>query len=268
MSKGLATGSNLRLPKGINLKNQGTTGLRVSNMLSHSPEIVKQYIKIKSKTYGTYIADIWDCEDYCFLAASDIRYRFQGQPVGIALGEMPEGDHAVLSLWFEDDKKEWRHWYFDPTLNKDLTNFKPYVIIPVAPSGSLNHHELSPYESFRFLDNAAFILDEENAYKFDLIEAAKTTLTNWKNNGLPEEGRFIDSTYYSYNDQVFYWFSHIRREHQGVPVGAALGKYQETDYGALILWKSPREFVYWDIFESVEFAEGDFPDFKPRIVIV
>lgn len=277
MSKGLVDQTTLKLPKGITLKTRGTTGLRVSHLLSHGSEKVIPYIANQAKNYGEYIPEKWDCEDFCFLAASDVRYAFQGTPVGVVLGSKKvkgkDEDHAVIVLWFEKDingKKEWEYIYYDPTFPKGnpVTDFTPYVVIPIPPSGSLNHYEYPPFEDFKFLEDAAFELDEIDSYKFDLIDAAKETLIKWKDEGYPGEGRFIDSTYYSYNDQVFRWFSLIRKEQKGAPIGAALGRYNEAEYGALIIWKSIRQFKYWDIFEGVEFAEEDYPDFKPRVVLV
>jgi hypothetical protein len=279
----------LKMPPSVRLQNKGTTGMRFPAMKSHSPEIVMQFIEDKARTYGKYQDKIWDCEDYSFLAASDIRCRFLGQPVAIALGIGKEGGpniiglpHAINVLWFESDvgggQKKWIHRYYDATIHKEVKNFETHVIIPLPVSGLTDHKELPPFENFRFLDSAAFVLDGK-AYNFDLINSVIDTLEKKGINDCPRPGDieggalFDNPLYYSYNDRVFWWFSHIRQMHKGAPVGVAFGKAtnpnvpQSFDYASLVLWRSPSDFVYWDIIGAKDATQMDIK-FIPRIVIV
>ena len=72
--------------------------------------------------------------------------------------------------------------------------------------------------------------------------------------------------YYHFNDTVFYWFAHIRQEFPGQAIGVAFGNRANyaKNYGALILWESEKNFVYWCINDGKEFDDGTF---KPRVVI-
>ena len=52
-----------------------------------SPATVMKFIEDQSLTYGKYQSQVWDCEDWAYLAAADVRHQFPGQPVGILLGK-------------------------------------------------------------------------------------------------------------------------------------------------------------------------------------
>ena len=129
---GLAKKLGLDVPSSPPLKGKGTTGLMLPELKKSkdgrmilypklkstwSPEFVMQYIANQANGYGEYIESVWDCEDYAFLAAADVRRRFPGQAIGILLGIGRYGGeningkgHAINILWFserEDDQMSW-----------------------------------------------------------------------------------------------------------------------------------------------------------------
>lgn len=275
MSKGTTLVGKLKLPKSVHGRAQGTTGARFHNLKGESPEIVRQYIfnQANEKNYGKYVPDNWDCEDYCFLAAADVRRKYQRQPIGIAMGLLGEDPHAVNILWRQDADMKWQYWLYDPTFHKEVTQeFKINAIVPIPICSSQNPNDYLnelPPKKFGFNKDAAFILDEKGSYKHELIDQVKVKLTQWAKNKpmYPNDGIFIDTNYYKFNDTLFYWFAHIRAqmEFRGAPIGVAFGKHKGVeDRGALILWKNPDEFTYWNIYAAEEFDDDDF---EPRVVI-
>jgi hypothetical protein len=281
--------SNGRLDMPVDRQASGTTGMRYSAMKSHNPADVMKCITELSVNYPPYQIDFYDCEDYSFLAAADIRCRFPGQPVAIAIGKAthPTGlagqMHAVTYLWFEDKtggQTKWIPLIFDPTIKSRVDGFDPKVIIPLPVSVLNDHKELPPFDdesTFPFLDEAAFELDYN--HKFELIPDVMKTLKNKlvkecpKPTNLEWQDLFMNPKYWSFSDRVFYWFAHIRAMHQGAPVGVAFGeattkkKSQNFEYAALVLWKSANEFIYWDIQTAKNLTELD-AKFEPRVVIV
>jgi hypothetical protein len=277
------------MPSGVHLRNKGTTGMRFSALKSHDPNAVMNFIADKAKTYGKYENFRWDCEDYAFLAASDVRCRFLGLPVAIAIGKGMEGgptiegfNHAINILWFESqvgDQKKWEPRYFDATIGSEVKKFDTQVIIALPVSGLTDHQDLPPFDKLSFLKDAAFALDGRN-YDFNLVNTdVMDTLKNKRVEECPkptnkeELDLFNNAKYWSTSDRVFYWFAHIRRMHKGAPVGVAFGlathpkRPNSFDYAALVVWSSPDNFTYWDVNEAKDITQLEVK-FEPRIVIV
>lgn len=307
----IATEIGLDVPSNLPLKNRGTTGLQLPTMKeingdlilypkleSHSPGDVMQYIAEQANTYGEYIPSVWDCEDYAYIAAADVRRRFPGQPVGVLLGIGKYGGknivnkgHAINILWFEEDigsgKKNWYPRYYDATIKEEITKdkadpeFETYVVIPFPVGCSDNrieYRDFSPFTSFQFIDKATLALDRA-AYDFGALGDIKKMLNEWKLIGYGKGGQ-VESGLYTPNDIVFYWFAHIRRWYAHIrkplpdkvpPVGVAFGKLAGgQDFRSLILWSSKTEYTYF----HPTLGEVDKPlksgpnKFNPRLVIV
>jgi hypothetical protein len=314
---GLTEEVELDIPEGASLTTTtGTTGSQLPQMKkiggvmklapqwkSWSPGDVMQFIETQSKTYGGYIPEIWDCEDHAYLAAADVRRRFEGQPVGILLGKGKFGGvnivnkyHAINILWFEKDagdgKKVWYPRFFDPTLKppreitKELADppFDTQIVISVPIGGSPNkndYKDFAPYGPSDFIKTGTFALDRTD-YDYSAIDDAKKTLAEWNTKGYGQSNE-IDSALFTPTDQAFYYFAHIRRwyvtDHKphpptkALPVGFVVGKIESSgnDYAALILWKSKTEFIYWDVYggEAIDSKLKCGPyKLKPRVVMV
>lgn len=282
----------LKMPVGaqyIRYENKGSTGLRPFRFKSHSPQKVENYILERANKYGIYIPTNWDCEDHCFVVASEVRCKFWGQPLAIALGKAKGGsiagqDHALLILWFQDQGK-WMHRYFDPTLKKFVDDFDTYHLIPLPINGFKDHDDLPFPGNLKFHDTAAYALDGRT-YDYDLINGE--VMDTLKGEGIEEcpapepgteEGDQFDK-YWAASDRVFYWFAHLRYEHKGTPpkgpapIGIAFGTAiipglgpQPVDMAALVLWKQPNDFIYWEIDNKTDLDSLNIK-FQPRVVIV
>ncbi len=225
----------LKIPQDVCLQGRGTTGMQYLKTKNYDPGLVIKFLKDQETSkIGKYIPNAWDCEDVSFLVASDVRFEFPGQPVGVALGVAKNGgsslenhSHAVNVFWFEEDigdvdsKREWNAIYFDATIGDVVSRFETHILIPIPISGFKDHKELIPLENLKFLDKAAFALDR--AYDFELIEEVENSLVEWKHND-PQKKHKVEPVFYTYNDRVFYWFAHIRQLHKGAPVGVVFGK--------------------------------------------
>lgn len=244
-------------------------------------EKIKRYMiqQCIPENYGPkplkYQKNIWDCEDYSFLAAADVRrHSFRNcQPIGIALGRILEDGkwqwHAVNILWYQDANLNWNYWIYDATFQRDVViqNFDIHAIIPLPVFSSQDRNaydNISPKKDF--LKTAGYILDEKESYQFNLVDAAKEKLKNWGEGIYPPPGSEINEDLYIVSDEVFYWFAHIRKEFPGAPIGVAFGESKDygKDFGALIIWKNDEEYTYWNIFEGGEYNEKNF---IPRVVI-
>jgi len=264
---------------------KGITGIRSEIMLPiHMPGNVVATIINNSYGYGDYIDKAWDCEDYAFLAAADVRLAHQGQPVGIALGTGPaEGGpgiagnpHAVNVLWFRriiGGKEEWYPRYFDAT-NKGMEykNFDADVILPIPWGDSFNAQKFPIFENYEPLQKAAFVLDGRD-YDFNLTRVAEKMLVAWKRPNDPQKGIKVDQAVYTFSDRVFWWFAHIRKEvisdaQKGLPVGIAFGKILKDNATFLILWDDPNTYKYWDIVSGKDVTKIFNKRFIPYLVIV
>jgi len=313
---GVTDDVNLDIPKGAPLtKEKGTTGLQLPRLqnvsgtmklvptwISHSPGDVMQFIEEQSTRYGKYIPEIWDCEDWAYLAAADVRRKFSGQPVGILLGKGKFGpniegnDHAINILWFAkrdaDGKEVWYPRYYDATWKREITDmaggdppFDTEIVIPCPIGGSDNskdYKELPPYENNPpFLKTATFALDRTD-YDFSTINDVKRMLTEWNNISYGTASQ-VDSRLFTQTDQAFYYFAHIRRWHANIrspspkgtlPVGLVVGKIVSSgnDYAALILWNSENkdDYIYWDIYvgEVIDPILKKVDPIKPRVILV
>jgi len=290
---GEAVASKLAMP--LPLVPNGTTGMLYSAMHSHNPNDVMDFIIKEAANYPKYKATIWDCEDHAFLAAADIRCRFPGQPIAIAIGTATEPkaligvSHAVNYLWFERKEGDKSIWdtvkILDTTLPRPgfVGSFNPTLVIPIPVSGTSNHKDLPPFERFAFQPTAAFRLDA--SYNFTLIESKVIPALEQKpkpdylrclkppQNVYRSDASWDDlrknSELRTYRDVVFHAFAHIRKEFMGAPVGIAFGTETETnkDSAMLILWSNQNKFDYWDYQEGKYLAETGVK-FKPRIAIV
>lgn len=260
---------------------KGITGMRSDIMLPiHSPGNVVQTIVNNAYDYGDYIPKAWDCEDYAFLAASDVRLAHQGQPIGIALGIGPEEGgpgiagtpHAVNVLWFEKDigngKKEWYPRYFDAT-NKGMEykNFDANVIIPIPWGESVDVQKFPILKKFQSLEKAAFVLDGRD-YDFKLTDEVEKKLIAWKRPNDPQKGIKVDLAVYTFSDRVFWWFAHMRKLVKGAPVGIAFGKISDEYLAFLILWDDPNTYKYWDIITGKDVTKLIEKEFKINLVLV
>ncbi|MCX6719265.1 MAG: hypothetical protein NTZ38_02730 [Candidatus Taylorbacteria bacterium] len=280
----------LKTPDDVHDVAKGNTGNAIAGMRSHSPDAVMTYIGERARTYPKYQASKWDCEDFAFLAASEVRCRYPGQPVGIAIGIGREGegiagkDHAINVLWFESDEggqKKWAPKYFDATLKREVT-FDAEVIIALPVLGSTNpalYTRLPTFDNnnFPFLPIAAFVLDD--SYDFNSMNAVVDTLG--KSDGLElchgptgvEERELFRIPYWTPSDETFWWFSHVRKMHMGAPVGVAFGTATHPqvpngfEYSSLVLWSQENSFRYWDV-GAAKYADQLDYTFKPRVVIV
>jgi hypothetical protein len=97
------------------------------------------------------------------------------------------------------------------------------------------------------------------------IANIKAKLTEWRDNGIPRNKKPYDHAYYGFNDEVLNWFIQVRREFKGLPIGMGIGISRGDDYAALILWKTPTQFVYWSIRGGDEIPPADF---SPKYSIV
>ncbi|MGV8125774.1 MAG: hypothetical protein ACP5PV_01005 [Methanothrix sp.] len=310
---GLAKKLGLDVPSSPPLKGKGTTGLMLPELKKSkdgrmilypklkstwSPEFVMQYIANQANGYGEYIESVWDCEDYAFLAAADVRRRFPGQAIGILLGIGRYGGeningkgHAINILWFserEDDQMSWFPRYYDATTKQEITaqQFDPLLLVAV-PIGCSN--DKKKYRDFQpllspVITNGTIALDRA-PYDYDAIGDIKKELNRWveteygmgKENENEALGELPDG-FYIPSDLTFYWFAHIRnwfaherkpRPNKKVPpVGVAFGQFKEKDLDVLIIWKSPTEYTYFHTVIGEEIDPVIRSGFKPRLVIV
>jgi hypothetical protein len=277
------------VPDGIRKVDKGNTGMHFQEEIPrYSPTDVMNYITNQSRGYEKYLDKIWDCEDFAFLAASEVRCKFKGQPIAIALGKAKEGgpelvgkDHAVNILFFRGGEAENRRWtfkYFDATIKREVSDFDAKVIIPLPFSGLENTSVIPPFDDqarFPFQKTAAFFLDGTD-YDTSLIDSVKNIL---ENHGIPEcplppkntEDRDLYRKYYSYSDRLFWMFAHIRRGKKGAPVGFAHGEAtyptapQPFEFSTLVLWETPTKYRYWSSLGKLDLPGYKF---KPRLVIV
>ena len=92
---GKTTAEKLKLPDSFSPSGKGTTGAlypKIQGFTGQSPSIVNQSLINQAKKYGKlpvkYTKNSFDCEDYCFLAAADVRRAFIRQPIGVVLGHI------------------------------------------------------------------------------------------------------------------------------------------------------------------------------------
>ena len=277
----------------IDEEEEGSTGMCFFKVRRKSRKQVADYIVKQVKNYGSYEAKLWDCEDYAFLAASEVRCTFLGQPVAIALGKAREGpgmdgqDHALLVLWFGDQVGGVRNCvpeYFDPTLGSFVNDFDTRILIPLPLSGLTEGNSDLPFnKKLPLLDEAAFALDGKD-YQFGKINEVMNTL---RNGGIsrcpvldrsPEDMALLKDPhhrYWSESDENFWQFAHLRQKHKGAPIGFAVGTATNAksrkpfEQSAVVLWKQQDEFFYWDA--NTEKKLSDFKvkiEFKPRLVMV
>jgi hypothetical protein len=263
----------------------GTIGMHFNANFIYSITNILYYIKEKSKNYPKYQSNIWDCEDFAFLAAADIRCRFPGQPTAIALGtaiDRESGnsvDYAVNVIWFnrkEGGQTKCETRFIDLTEKIFMYTFDTRILIPLPISGLSDHKELPPFENLGLIESAAFQLDRRE-YKFNLINTEVMNTLKDAPAKCPEQSEIgwsdFNRRFWTISDRVFYAFAHIRKKHQGAPVGVAFGiaalqgMAQGFDYAALIIWNNPYNYFYWDVNEARNLEELDIK-FKPRIVIV
>lgn len=285
----------LRMPSMPQLANWGTTGMLLPKFLKDeegslyeypklvdwSPEIVKKTIAEKANSYGAYIPDVWDCEDYAYLAAADARLAYPGIPAGILVGE----EHTINVFWLKKGN-EWFPWYYDATTKKDITppfNTKIIVSLPIGWSAdSRDYKDLNPFLNYPHL-NATIALDRA-PFDYEAIEDIEKKLMEWVKIDFVKakaDGKFIPT------DRLFYWFAHIRywyaherNKDKSIPkkvppIGVGFGKIktkdQEGDYQVLILWKSPGEYIFFDVRRGTEVDQNlksGFVRFVPRLVII
>jgi hypothetical protein len=291
----------------------GTTGTPASKMRSiegvmklfpkwksYPPGDVMNFIDNQASTYGKYISEIFDCENFAYLAAADVRRKFPGIRIAVLLGygkyggpNIVDKEHAVNVLWIEEDagdgKKVWVPRFYDATLHEEITNkadppFKTEVVISIPILGSSDkndYSELAPFENFNFLKTATFALDR-TTYDFDSIADIKNKLTNWISTGYGQSGLGeIETALYTPNDMVFLYYAHIIEWYahhrtpqpptKAAPVGVAFGKIGNDDYAALLLWKSEKEYELWDIYAGAEINQtlkSSGLKFKARVVLV
>lgn len=276
---------------------KGTTGMLYSDAYPYPPNDVLSFIIRQASSYPPYQKDIWDCEDHAFLAAADIRCRFPGQPVGVAVGkanwppELKGKMHAVDIIWFMNQEngqlKCDKFEFFDATLPIPSFIPKEYgfnieAVIPLPVSGLQNHKDCPPVAGLPFCSKAAFQLDQRS-YKFELmVDVQKTLDKQTIRCATPqkkeyESDKIWDSLFkrkvlWSIRDYPFYAFAQIRKEHMGAPVGIAFGPAtaangQTEDYAALVLWENANKYKYWDYLRKKELKDFGLT-FNPRIVIV
>lgn len=278
--------------------NSGTTGMLYSEVHDYPADHVLKFIKNQAIKYPPYQKEIWDCEDHAFLVAADIRCRFPGQPVGVAIGIAAEPEkikgamHAVNYIWFMERDNRTHELkcadfaIFDASLPNPrfVKGFKPEVIIPFPVSGLKKEKDCPPGSGLVFRSKASFQLDRKLP-NFNLMPDVQKTL-NEKSVTCPKPAKieFESDNHWptlhktrelwSYRDDMFYAFAQIRKKHMGAPVGVAFGsatfgpsKNTIEDYAALVLWESANKFKYWDYKEKAEPKDFGFT-FDPRIVIV
>ncbi|MDD4653036.1 MAG: hypothetical protein PHQ34_12500 [Methanothrix sp.] len=284
----------LTMPNGIILVDQGHTGnILEKDRRSHSPEAVLKVLKERTSNreiYPEYKKSIWDCEDFAFLAASEVRCFFPGQPVGILVGEavnipkIKAGEiHAINVLWFEKDeggRKTWYSEYFDATTSSRLEpgciKTEMIIALPIlASQDEALHTRIEPFNdnNHPFLPTAAFELDTE--YNMDKNEMDKVIQTLQKKNSIERCPKSMNNPWWTPNDKAFWWFSHIRKIHMGVPVGVAFGfavdrqSHEKFEYCSLVVWDRDDNCRYWDI-DARDYSDSDRLqfDFTPRIIIV
>lgn len=276
-------------PDGIKRVEKGNTGMRFQEEIPrYNPDDVMDYIKMQSKGYEEYLHKKWDCEDFAFLAASEVRCKFKGQPTAIAIGIGKEGGpeienklHAINILFFRGGEAENRKWsfkYFDATIKREVFDFDAKVLIPLPISSLTNTQNIPPFTDqvrFPFKERAAFFLDGKD-YDTSQIPSVINTL---ENHGIPEcqlppkntEDRDLYRKYYLYSDRVFWMFAHVRRGAKGAPVGFAFGEAthpaapKSFEFSALVLWDSPSSSRYWSPIGKLDLPGYKF---KPRLVIV
>jgi len=292
---GLASRIGLDVPSSPPLKGKGTTGLMLPELKkvkddrmilyptfksTESPQRVMDYIANQAAGYGNYIESVWDCEDFAYLAAADVRRRFPGQPIGVLLGtgkgynndNIDGKGHAINILWFperKDNQLSWFPRYFDATTKTEVNTadnpqtVDPLLVIP-HPIGCSNDEK--KYKDFPpilkpVITKGTIALDRA-PYDFGAISDIKQKLHKWidieygvgKDNENEALKELPDGTY-TPSDLTFYWFAHIRnwyaherdpRPNNTVPpVGAAFGQFNNKDLDVLILWKSPTEYTYF-----------------------
>lgn len=281
-------GKNLSMPVNyIGEKEEISTGMRFFGVKSHSRKAIKDYILGRVKDYDPYEKEKWDCEDHCFLAASEIRCKFLGQPVAVALGTGKVGAgiageaHALLVLWFSNQGK-WESEFFDPTYEDFVADFDTKVIIPLPISGFTDKNQDLPFKkNIPLVTTGAWALDYRS-YDYALINGAvMATLTSGgikeckETRSEEEKALLLDplKRYWNYNDRTFWHFAHLRQKHKGAPIGFAVGtattpKFPKPyDTSALVLWKQPDDYIYWDVDTRRTLSSMNVK-FNPRVVMV
>jgi hypothetical protein len=276
----------------IGKDDEGSTGMRFFAVEKHSEKSVAEYILNQVQGYDPYEPRLFDCEDQAFLAASDVRCKYLGQPVAIALGKAKEDErmkgqsHALLVLWFRDQVggTKWIPKFFDPTLKRFVDDFDTQVLIPLPTSGSTKGNQNLKFEkNLPLLETAAFALDgrnydyifkNKNEVQIDSLLKSKGLKECKQQRTLDENDKILDPAqrYWSPIDRVFWHFAHLRQTHKGAPIGFAVGMAKlpgsnPFEKAALVLWKQADDFIYWDIDFKDTLASKNMK-FEPRIVIV
>jgi len=288
-----STAGQLSIPDGLLPVKFGTTGMLYSQAHSYSPNDVLSFIIKRANDFPPYEAEVWDCEDFAFLAAAEVRFQFPGQPIGIAIGIAKHPPaisgrlHAVNYLWFmgQNDKKPNCNTFeiFDSTLPipefiKNKGGFDVHSMIPIPVSVTNNHKDCPPADQLQFINSASFQLDRLQ-YDFNSIGDVKKDLQNQviklqkplTTEFMSEKKwNLMKSIFWSDRDEAFYVFAQIRRMHKRAPVGVAFGMLTTPmasgESGALVLWSSPNQCEFWDYGRMEPLPP--IVKFKPRIVIV
>jgi hypothetical protein len=285
------TSTPLKMPDSTHFIDRGHTGNAIAGRRNHPPDKVMNFCVERSRNYPQYVESKWDCEDFAFLAASEVRCAFTGQPVGILVGKGTDGnekivgkEHAINVLWFQKEggQNVWYPRYFDATQKREVTGINTELVIalPILASGDAAlYTRLNPFDNnkYPFEPIAAFELDD--TYDFTQMSAVEGTLARADSFELcpeppsKEERDLFRDPYWTPGDDTFWWFSHIRKMHMGAPVGVAFGRAVTKKspngfgYSALVLWGEDNKIRYWDT-GAWRYADEMGYTFNPRVVIV
>jgi len=266
---------------GINV----TTGLNESKISPSDPREVLKYLNLVN--YGTHVADFYDCEDRAFWGVVHARRRFPGVAIGVAEGKAIQGpqgvpgqDHAVIILWYKNDKGEYEHLFYEPLL-KSVVDFPP-VRVTSFPSNTSKPDErdtIAPLNKFTRVNQRTIRYDRRR-----LVYPARTNdqkgVLDYLDSELFEkecvnlaEHSISDSTgfdlYWSNTDRALWSFVHVRRAYPGCPIGVAIGEPANIggSVAVNVIWFRDQDqpnarikMIYWD-----PAAKPHIVQFTPRV---
>lgn len=238
------------------------------------------------------IPGFWECTDRAYWGVSVVRCKCPGTPMGVAIGTGKVGKvvgqpHAVIYFWTWDfNNNSWTQTpsIYDP-LYGPIHDFDPKAFVsfpPYRPNFKFNGIKIgeaklmSPFDTFTPIDKGWIMPSYDQKYYVDYFEDIKSKLTD-KNNKIytsclpPNVQSEMDvfKRRRTREDRAFWTYNQIRDTYNRSAVAFALGtKPNETDdkkdSAAIVLWKSAKECIFWDVEQRAEISSADF---EPRFVL-
>ena len=93
-------------------------------------DTLKTVASLMPVKFKKYQKEVFDCEDFAFLALGMWKLFFPRFPIGLALVETGKGKHALLVAIYKTKTGRARFTYIEPQTNKiSHFDYKPYLII-------------------------------------------------------------------------------------------------------------------------------------------